>query len=54
MIGCMKKEHVTWLSFSKGGLHNLFVKRMQFYVNVLYFVCFIYSGISLTREEEEH
>ena len=28
MIGCMKKEHVTWLSFSKRGLHNLFVKRM--------------------------
>ena len=28
MIGCMKKEHVTWLSFSKRGLHNLFLKRM--------------------------
>lgn len=28
MIGYMKKEHVTWLSFSKRGLHNLFVKRM--------------------------
>ena len=26
----------------------------NFMVNVLYFVCFIYSGISLIREEEEH